>query len=102
MPSERTYSLRRAAGLCPYCGGQRDESGRIACKQCRDKEKRRDSKRYAEAVKARKCVLCGKPVDDFYVNCAACRAKRADYFHAYYATHRGKKRFPPEWKEVDE
>ena len=34
MPSYRRYHQRRAAGLCPTCGGPADQPPYVQCSQC--------------------------------------------------------------------
>lgn len=96
-PSTRLYRARKALGLCPVCGGQRESDNSI-CGRClmyrrvnyrqnvevqtpEQKFKRRlqkannQTKRNEQRRKQGLCVRCGEPSPDHW-ECDACRAKR--------------------------
>lgn len=89
VESKRLYHNRKAAGLCPVCGGP-PEPGRVMCRACADHKKmllitsprydilcqRRDERR-RKAVAERKakgmCTVCGKaPVAEGLTRCPKC------------------------------
>jgi hypothetical protein len=39
--SKQRYDELLAKGLCPKCGGPRDEAGKVRCSHCRKTERRR-------------------------------------------------------------
>lgn len=80
--SER--DVRRAQGLCIYCGEAQADEGRVSCTQCRERLnkyaretgvcnnwlKARRRKRLAEGL----CTQCGVPVEGDCHLCTRCRA----------------------------
>lgn len=95
-----TYERRKAAGLCPACGGPRDRDG-IVCAACikvqqvKDKERReamtdeerayfnhkkliRTRERNAERRENGLCIQCAAPSPDRW-RCKKCREKLYEY-----------------------
>lgn len=94
------YEERKAAGLCPVCGGKRADEGRIICEGCREYFRRSEritrdgftpeerfafNERKRKATNARNarmreqglCVSCGKASPDRWL-CDKCAEKRRD------------------------
>jgi hypothetical protein len=40
--AKTTYHRRKAAGLCPMCGGPREEKAFVQCGRCRRRDRKRD------------------------------------------------------------
>ena len=78
---------RRAAGLCPWCGGERDKRGCLSCSKClklRGTCYRRpvkgDPGGPGATVKDRRraaglCIYCGGERDSEYLGCSSCLEK---------------------------
>ncbi len=94
----KLYNDRLKQGLCPQCGGKREDPGIIYCRKCLDagKEKRRrlwDKKKkceyqhrlYEKRKKLGLCPVCGRDRDDEnQALCSDCRKAGRD---AYQANH---------------
>lgn len=84
----KLFDRRYRGGLCRYCGGPREDHGRVGCNGCRDKQKARVRKRYREGETMRqkfqaegKC-RCGEVIpEDWTINgrkrliCPGCKAR---------------------------
>lgn len=103
-PSTRLYRARKALGLCPVCGGQRESENAI-CDRClmyrrahykqhvetqtpAEKWKRNlqkansQSKRNAKRRKQGLCIRCGAPSPEHW-ECDVCRAKRREWVRTH-------------------
>jgi hypothetical protein len=69
----RLYYLRKEAGLCPYCGGERDRAGKTICSSCSARHVAGATARYNKRKEAGLCPDCGGPRDlEFTITCSAC------------------------------
>lgn len=71
--THKTYHRRRAAGLCPECGGKRD-TNYLVCSTCLDKRRERRLKRIADGL----CTVCGSPAASGYALCRRCHHNDRD------------------------
>ena len=68
-----SYQTRVFQGLCPLCGKNKPEVGRVCCQPCVDKKKQ---KYYRDRSKNGLCRLCGQnKVEGDYKICSECRQK---------------------------
>ena len=70
------YAAKVAAGLCPRCGGMREDMETRFCRSCRalavKMRRDRDRKRYFAEL----CIYCGKnPRPEGQASCEECRAR---------------------------
>lgn len=80
MTSSRLYRHRLSLGVCPRCGGARDD-GRTSCSACRVKaaayvlpyRRKLTQERRANKI----CLRCGAPCPTRFARCDNCRAKGA-------------------------
>jgi hypothetical protein len=63
------YSLRRAAGVCGYCGKEKDDVHKAYCSRCRSIVNQRKSD-------SDKCRMCSGRLDRDGTYCSACCIKR--------------------------
>lgn len=94
MPTYKQYHARLSSGLCPECGGQRDDSY-IICSHCRRYHNTMSRKNYDSARNKRNCyayrdrkardgccISCGNRLDNpSYASCPKCRTY---YSNRYY------------------
>lgn len=87
------YYDRLSQGLCPHCGGKRDDHYNIGCNACNKRiadartrnyktEKHSHYQRRLHSRRRRQgmCPTCGQRLDDpKYKSCSTCRAKAAEY-----------------------
>ena len=80
MMKVSTYEIKKARciekGVCICCGRARPESGRLRCKDCREKYNLSRQKERAKRITAGLCASCGRPLppDETHRNCPECRA----------------------------
>lgn len=100
----RLYRDRLRVGLCPHCGGKREDPWIIGCLSCRekiavqrvihfDRGKKALYQRRLLASRRREgmCPTCGQERDESaYKHCSRCREARRDY---YYRHHEERKRY---------
>lgn len=94
-----TYYKRRAAGLCPGCGGERDKPGRLMCSGCieasrvryqratpeqRRREAEKNHLKYMHKKENGLCV-CGRPVAPGWRCCEMHRQYRNDRYEGFKA-----------------
>ena len=100
-PATKLYRSRKAAGLCPMCGKERDDQEKAICSKCRayHREKyhqtmeritpakkkalliRKSRNQYQRTLKRREqglCVRCGAESPDHWL-CEACSEKRKEW-----------------------
>ena len=96
----KAYGQRLEGGLCPTCGGSRDD-GWINCGSCREKNRSRLSKLTAEikkiynrtyrkkARRKNQCYVCNTELaDTIFKACEPCRVKHREHTN----NHKGKLR----------
>jgi hypothetical protein len=79
MMKVSTYEIKKARciekGVCICCGRARPESGRLRCKDCREKYNLSRQKERAKRITAGLCASCGRVLPaGLYRNCPDCRA----------------------------
>ncbi|MFW6030459.1 MAG: hypothetical protein ACOCRO_09435 [Halanaerobiales bacterium] len=75
----RQYHERKRKGLCPECGGQREDLNYIKCKSCRDMGNISQIKHYSDYKQRNLCPNCGTPTDKSkFVYCKSCRMKMSE------------------------
>lgn len=79
-----SYHERKAAGLCPKCGGVRDDDRYIACSKCRNHARQyvKESRKFFISLGL--CKFCGrnKPIKGLQY-CTECQAKKHIYNMRY-------------------
>ena len=87
--STERYRKFRDAGLCPYCGGERDDPDKIFCTSCRQKLKQSDKADYYWYKENGICPVCRK--NNLFGGehaCLECKAKKNIYMIHYRARNR--------------
>lgn len=80
------YKRRIQLGVCPYCGGEREDKERLICKACRDRYRSNNQNAYAKrrAIRlenqAKGLCGCGRPKADGRKTCDTCYK----YFKMYH------------------
>lgn len=75
----KQYNERKNKGLCPECGGQRENSQYIKCKSCREMGNLSQKKHYGDYKKRNLCPTCGTSTKKSkFVYCKNCRRKMAE------------------------
>jgi hypothetical protein len=83
------YEIRKRMGVCPYCGGEREDKDRLLCKACCVRYRRKNKKAYAKqkAIRlenqAKGLCGCGRPRADGHKTCDVC--------YKYFKMYRKKK-----------
>lgn len=70
MPTHQAYLARRAAGLCPSCGGGREDAFTL-CRGCRRHLREQKRQRTARGI----CIACPSKLDRPGTRCTACVEK---------------------------
>lgn len=84
----KRYYARKAAGICPNCGGPRGE--RVYCPACREMMYECEKRQRGEREQQGLCKKCGRPLmgnDRNYKNCFRCRVKSAERAQKYQKAH---------------
>jgi len=89
MTGVTTYQRRKALGVCPYCGGELDEEGRVTCTKCRQREKEWRDTLQANHI----CPSCKR-------NRIYGSDKRCPECRAYEANRRAQARLNDEKREI--
>lgn len=76
-PARALREKRKAAGLCPVCGGP-VEDGHVTCLSCRRFAASKERTRREERAAAGRCVKCGVPLlpGDTTKLCRRCQEKQ--------------------------
>lgn len=68
----RVRAERRAAGLCTFCGEERDDEAYVLCGDCRQVITTKAAVSRAERVVCGRCPRCGGERDVGFMTCARC------------------------------
>lgn len=68
MPSSSEYGrqwreTQKRLGLCPTCGGKREDADRVTCRNCRRRKSLNNTLRREKRAREGLCVVCGAPLD---------------------------------------
>lgn len=85
--SNKIQKERKAKGLCPRCGGEREDVEKVCCIACRKAQTERVRRSYHKKKDAGTCVKCGSYRLETNSMCHQCN-KIARYANLKYARNK--------------